>query len=274
MRGSEGEGATPAAPDPGVRLPVLCYHRVGPADPDRRSAFLTIPTEKFARQVQWLDRRGYHAIRSADWAAWCTEGKPLPPRPVLITFDDGYADVAEHALPILERHRMTAVIYLVTARLGGTNAWDEPNGYPSRRLMDADQVKHWAARGIEFGGHSRRHVNLTTLSPGELEAELRGCQDDLAALLGAPADSFAYPYGETNPAVRAATRSLFKLAVGTAEGINDARGDLHELLRTYMLPHELMVDFSSRVRRGYSVLRKVQERIRLRTRLRRLVGRG
>lgn len=257
-----------------VRLPVLCYHRVGPPDPDRRSAFLTVPTEKFAEQVRWLHRHGYHTIRSGDWAAFCAGERTLPPRPVLITFDDGYADVAEHALPVLERQGMTAVIYLVTARLGGTNGWDEANGFPLRRLMDADQVRQWAARGIEFGGHSRRHVNLTTLAPAELEAELRGNQEDLTALLGAPADSFAYPYGETNTAVRAATRAVFKLAVGTSEGINDPGRDLHDLLRTYILPHELMFDFASRVRRGYSVVRKVQGALRVRTRLRQLVGKS
>jgi peptidoglycan/xylan/chitin deacetylase (PgdA/CDA1 family) len=259
----------------GVRLPVLCYHRVGPPDPDRRSRWLTVPTEQFERQVRWLARHRYHTIRPADWVAWCREGKPLPPRPVLITFDDGYAEVAEHALPILERAGMTAVVFVVTGRLGGTNAWDEPNGYPVRRLMDGDQIRDWARRGIEFGGHSRRHVNLTKLAEHDLEEELAGCQADLTTLLGRPAASFAYPYGESNPAVRAATGALFPLAVGTDEGINDARNDLHALLRTYVFPHELMFDFASRVRRGYSVLRRVQGAIGLRTRLRRfLAGRA
>ena len=258
----------------GVRLPVLIYHRVGPADPDPRSRWLTVPTEKFARQVQRLRRRGYHAIRPAEWLAFRERGQPLPPKPILITFDDGYAEVAEHALPILAEHGLGATIFVVTGQIGGTNAWDESTGFPLRRLMSADDIRRWAARGFEFGGHSHRHRDLTALSAAELDDELATCRSELAALVGAAPVSFAYPYGAHNEAVRAATARAFGLAFGITEGLNDASADLFDLRRTYVFPDDLTVDFVSRARLGYSLLRRVQGHVRLRTRLARAFGRS
>jgi peptidoglycan/xylan/chitin deacetylase (PgdA/CDA1 family) len=256
-----------------VRLPVLIYHRVGPDDPDPRSRWLTVPTEKFDRQIAHLARAGYTAVRPADWLAYRSELRPLPSRPVLITFDDAYQDVATHAFPILARHGMTATTFVVTGQLGGTNAWDAGNGFPARRLMSAEEIKHWAKRGFEFGGHSHGHVELTKLGPAELDAELATCQRELTDLLGAPAVSFAYPYGSHDGAVRAATGRHFGAAFGVVEGINDAAADPLALFRTYVFPTDLMLDFSSRARLGFSVIRRVQERVRLRSRLSALLGR-
>jgi peptidoglycan/xylan/chitin deacetylase (PgdA/CDA1 family) len=251
----------------GTRLPVLIYHRVGPDDPDPRSRWLTVPTEKFERQVERLARQGFTGIGAADWLAFCREGKPLPKRPVLFTFDDGYADAAEHAYPILERHGWNAITFIVTGQLGGTNAWDATNAFPIRRLMTADQIRHWASKGLEFGGHSRRHVDLTNLAPAALEDEVSGCARDLAEITGRPSLSFAYPFGAHNEAVRAATRQAFPLAFGIEEGINGTAADPLDLRRTYVFPDDLMIDLDSRVRLGFSVVRRVQGAIRLRTRL-------
>jgi peptidoglycan/xylan/chitin deacetylase (PgdA/CDA1 family) len=256
-----------------TRLPVLVYHRVGPADPDPRSRWLTVPTEKFARQVERLARQGFTGIGAAHWLAFCKEGKPLPRKPVLFTFDDGYSEVAEHAFPILARHNFTAITFVVTGQLGGTNAWDETNNFPIRQLMTGEQIRHWAGRGFEFGGHSRRHVDLTKLGPDALADEVGGCARDLAELIGAPPLSFAYPFGAVNAAVKAATERSFPLAFGIVEGINPTAADPLDLRRTYVFPDDLMLDLDSRVRLGYSVIRRVQGAVRLRTRLAQLKAR-
>jgi peptidoglycan/xylan/chitin deacetylase (PgdA/CDA1 family) len=257
-----------------TELPVLLYHRVGPADPDPRSRWLTVPTEKFARQIQRLARAGYVGIGPADWLAFRRQGRPLPRKPVLITFDDAYADVAAHALPILHGHGFPATIFVVTGQVGGVNGWDDGTGLPRRTLMTAEEIRRWAGRGFDFGGHGQRHLDLTTLPADELEQELARCRDALAALLGAPPPSFAYPYGEQNNAVRAATSRFFELGFGATEGINDATADPFDVHRTYVFPTDLMIDFTSRARLGYSVLRRVQGQVRLRTRLATLFGRA
>lgn len=252
------------------QLSSLIYHRVGPADPDRRSAWLTVPTNTFERQMAWLRRLGFNAVRTSDWTAFCATGKPLPRRPVLITFDDAYEDVATYALPVLEHYRIPAVIYVPTAMVGKSNAWDEGNAFPKRRLMSEEQIRHWAARGVEFGGHGRRHVDLTTLSPAELEREVAGCQEDLTRLLGTRAPSFAYPFGAQNQAVREVTARHFDNAVGISEGRNGRGQDRMDLRRTYVLPTDLGVDFVARAALGHSPLRRLQAAVRLRSRLREL----
>jgi hypothetical protein len=104
----------------GIRLPVLLYHHIGRAH-DGAYPLLTVSPQNFEQQIKWLARRGYSAIRTADWIAWCRFGSPLPPKPVLITFDDGYEDLARHAFPVLKRHGMTATIFIVSQCVGKTN---------------------------------------------------------------------------------------------------------------------------------------------------------
>lgn len=108
----------------GMRLPVLLYHHVGPSRPGSIPG-LTVSPQRFERHVRWLARRGYTGICPSDWARWRREGKGLPHKPVLLTFDDGYEDLVEHAFPVLRRYGFGAAVYIVTGQLGGTNAWDQ-----------------------------------------------------------------------------------------------------------------------------------------------------
>jgi peptidoglycan/xylan/chitin deacetylase (PgdA/CDA1 family) len=92
----------------------------------------------------------------------------MPNKPVLITFDDGYADIAEFALPVLRRHRLAAVVFLVTDYTGKANLWSGRVGPGKLQLLTAKQIREWAGCGIEFGSHSRSHPDLTTLAPQKL----------------------------------------------------------------------------------------------------------
>src|SRR5262249_30455200 len=152
---------------------------------------LTVSPEQFDRQVRWLARWGYVGIRPSDWLRWLNEETGLPEKAVLISFDDGYADLTEHALPVLRRHGFGAVVFIVTGQVGGTNAWDEAQGSATHQLMTVDQIRYWATQGIEFGAHSRTHVDLTTLLPTKLRDEILGSRNDLMKLLGSRVISFA-----------------------------------------------------------------------------------
>jgi glycosyltransferase involved in cell wall biosynthesis/peptidoglycan/xylan/chitin deacetylase (PgdA/CDA1 family) len=250
----------------GARLPVLLYHHVGPQRPGTYPE-LTISPERFARQVLWLASRGYVGIRPSDWQAWRLGAGPLPDKPVLLTFDDGYADLADFALPVLERHGFGAAVFVVTGEVGGTNRWDEEQGAGTHRLMSADQMREWSARGIEFGAHSRAHSNLTELSDADLASELSGCASDLADLLGRPPAAFAYPYGYYDERVTERVRQTFDLAFTCDEGMNDLRTDPHVLRRTMVQPGDVWPDFGLRVRLGWSPIERLRGRLRLRTRM-------
>ena len=152
-------------------------------------------------------------------------------KPVLLTFDDAYEDLAEFALPVLRRYGFGGAVFIVTKRVGETNLWDQAQGSGLLRLMNEEQIRFWAGQGIEFGAHSRTHCDLTKLSAEELDDEVAGSKSDLAALLGSPVESFAYPFGYYNDAVRDAVRRHFAIALTTDEGINDLRSDPHLMRR-------------------------------------------
>jgi peptidoglycan/xylan/chitin deacetylase (PgdA/CDA1 family) len=258
----------------GMRLPVLLYHHVGPRKPGPCSE-LTISPARFERQAHWLARRGYTGIRPADWVRWRREGKGLPEKPILLTFDDGYADLAEYAFPVLRRLGFGAAVFLVTGQLGGTNAWDKTRGSSPHHLLTREQVRYWASQGIEFGAHSRTHADLTTLSAQELADEILGSKNDLAALLGSRACAFAFPYGSYNRAVQDCARSAFDLtflADQKNSGLNDLMTDPHLMQRTMVQPNDTLADLECRVRWGYSPFVEMRARLRWRSRWRRATG--
>ena len=253
-------------------MPVLLYHHVGPFKAGTYRE-LTVSPEKFERQVRWLARRGYVGIKPADWLNWVRDGKSLPEKPILLTFDDAYADIAEYALPILRKYGFSGTVFVVTERLGGTNTWDEAQGCGTLHLMTAEQIRYWAGQGIEFGAHSRTHAHLSKLSAAELSAEVAGSKSDLSALLGHPIVSFAYPYGDYNDAVHDLVRGEFDLAFSIEEGLNYLSGDLHLLKRSFVGPGDSLLEFALTVRRGgIRRIRDWRNKLRLRTRLRWLLG--
>ncbi len=262
----------------GMRLPVLLYHHVGPLHPGVIRG-LTVSADRFERQVRWLAGHGYKGICPADWLRWRNQGKGLPDKPILFTFDDAYEELAEFALPVLRRYGFGAAVYVVTGQLGGTNAWDEARGCGTLRLMTADQIRFWASQGIEFGAHSRTHADLTSLSPHDLTDEVVGSRDDLESILGAKVVSFAYPYGFHNQAVDDCVRKTFDLAFiadDRDEGLNHLQTDPHLLLRTMVQSNDSLFALRSRAKLGrYPLLQlktrldELRARAALRTRLRR-----
>ncbi len=265
----------------GVRLPVLLYHHVGPVHPGTIRG-LTVSPERFEQQVRWLAGHGYQGICPADWLRWRKEGKGLPDKPILFTFDDAYEELAEHALPVLRRYGFGAAVYVVTGQLGGTNAWDEAKECGTLRLMSDDQIRFWASQGIEFGAHSRTHADLTSLSPEELSDEVVGSREDLEAVLGSKVVSFAYPYGFHNQAVDDCVRKAFDLAFiadDHDEGLDHLQTDPHLLLRTMVQPDDSLLALRFRAKWGHNPMLDFKNgvddlrgRIALRTRLRRALG--
>jgi peptidoglycan/xylan/chitin deacetylase (PgdA/CDA1 family) len=255
-----------------TRLPVLLYHHVGPVRPQTHLS-LTVSPAAFARQVRCLARKGYQGISPSDWLRWRFDGKGLPEKPVLLTFDDGYTDLVQFAFPVLEEHGFKAAVYVVTERMGGTNTWDEVRGGGCHRLLTADQIQFWVKRGIEFGAHSRTHADLTTLQQQELDDEILGSKSDLEHLLGRRVVSFAYPFGFHNPRVVERARCAFDLAFGITpheRGINHLLTDPLLLQRSMVQTTDSVLDVASRVAWGYSPIQSLRTRLRLRTRTKRL----
>lgn len=192
-------------------VPILMYHRVGRlptvADP---YADLTVRPRAFREQMEWLARHGFHAITEQQLFDALEWGRPaLPPRPVLVTFDDGYADVLWNAEPVLHRLHMPATAFVVTDRVGGR----DPSflTWPDLRDLERD--------GFAIGSHTVHHFDLTTLSRAEAWSELTRSREALRSSLGSPIYWFSYPAGAENRAViRLVRRAGYLLAVTTRRG--------------------------------------------------------
>lgn len=248
---------------------TLLYHSVGQARPGAYPD-LTISPEKFERQISWLARHGYAGICPAEWLEWRKLGRGLHKKPILITFDDAYADIDEYALPVLRHFGFGAAVFVVTARIGETSVWDETLGYPALPLMSAGQIRYWAGQGIEFGSHSRTHADLTTLPTEALTTEIVTSRDELASLVICPVTAFAYPFGAYNDAVRGIVQSSFALAFTADNGLNWRQTDPHLLRRIQVKPNQSMLAFSLLVRFGVHW----RSKLALRTRVKRAFGVG
>lgn len=252
--------------DFGRRLPVLMYHHVGPPQADSEPA-LFVSAGRFEVHLRYLAERGYMAIRPSDWTAWIREGKPLPAKAVLLTFDDAIADLHQYVFPLLEQYGFPAVVYVPTNCVGKGNLWNVSQGYKWRPCLTAEQIRYWSTRGIEFGAHSRNHPDLTQLAEPELEDEVAGSQSDLERITGLPVNTFAYPYGPYNAAAAACVERHFDLGFTTDEGVNTLGTGRALLRRVTVFDWDTLFEFGLMLRWGWSPIRKLRGRLRIRTRL-------
>jgi peptidoglycan/xylan/chitin deacetylase (PgdA/CDA1 family) len=197
------------------------YHRVG-ALPIRAPAItkaLTVPSRTFAAQMRWLHASGFHAITQGQLLGASLLGLPLPRRPILITFDDGYRDVLWNAAPLLHRLRMPATMYVITDRVDGND--------PS--FVTWSELRRLERLGFDIGSHTVHHVDLTRDSPEAAAAELVVSKRTLEQRLGRAVPWFAYPLGRVDRRVAAAVaRAGYLLAVTTRPGaVQMNRLELH-----------------------------------------------
>jgi peptidoglycan/xylan/chitin deacetylase (PgdA/CDA1 family) len=178
---------------------IFMYHGVADADEDPNQ--LCVSPARFAEQMAWLARRGLRGVGIAELVDAMRAGRQRGL--VGLTFDDGYTNVLETALPVLRQHGFGATAYIISDRLGGTNEWDEG---PVWQLMTGGQVRELAAAGIEIGSHAATHMRLAGASPAQLTAEISESRISLGALLGTEIRGFAFPYGSMDAASRQAVR--------------------------------------------------------------------
>jgi peptidoglycan/xylan/chitin deacetylase (PgdA/CDA1 family) len=211
----------------GAAMPmVLMYHSITPYEEDPYR--ITVDPARFERQMRWLRRRGLRGVSMRELvSAWRSgQARGL----IGLTFDDGYADFFDYALPVLTRYGFGATAFPVAGLLGGHNDWD-PDG-PRKPLMTAAQVRQIAEAGIEIGSHSLRHVSLPGTSATELAAETAESRAILQDASGQDVTGFCYPWGYVDAATVDAVRSA-GYSYGCAIWRTPETG-LHALTRAYV----------------------------------------
>jgi peptidoglycan/xylan/chitin deacetylase (PgdA/CDA1 family) len=196
-------------------MAILTYHAVNP----EWQSPLSVAQDRFESHCAWLSRR--HRVVPADEAAGriVSSGK-LPSKIASITFDDGYEDLYDNALPALARHDLGGTVFLVSATLTDNLSveWvNSPPGEPLRTLR-LEQILEMQEAGVSFGSHSRIHHDLPELTDEECERDLKDSKEALEDLIGRQVSLLAYPRGLHDERVRgAAMRAGYSYAFGSSK---------------------------------------------------------
>ena len=169
-----------------VLVPIILYHRIA-ISPINSQYY--VPPEKFDEEMKLLHDWGYTTITTELLIKAINEGADLPPRPILITFDDGHLNNYTTAFPIMKKYGFTGVLYIVANYMGAD------------QYMNADQIKEMASAGWEVGSHSVNHLDLTSLEPERQRYEVVDSRTILEEKLGVPILTIAYPFGISNSSV-------------------------------------------------------------------------
>jgi peptidoglycan/xylan/chitin deacetylase (PgdA/CDA1 family) len=246
-------------PQPGG-LRILLYHRVADGDDP-----LALAPRRFAEQMGHLAAEGYRVLDLVAALALLWRGV-VPERTVALTFDDGFADVAEQALPVLERHGFRATVFVTTGVVDGRVSFPWCDS-PQPRVLGWDEVVDLDRRGtLRFEAHTVSHPSLLALDEAAAAAEIGGSRAELAERLGRPVTAFAYPaglYGERER--RLVVEAGFSAAVSCEPGVNRLGGDPFTLRRRQIDARDRLLDFRAKLAGGHDTplpLRNVYRRLR------------
>lgn len=240
-----------------TRIPILMYHRIASVPGERNS----LPPEKFKEQLDYLKNRGYNTISLNDLYLHYTEQAPIPPKPVILTFDDGYEDNYSIALPLLRERNMKAIVFPIANWVGQENKWENFN-HAITRTMDWDQLREWKHAGMEIGSHTLEHPFLTQCDAIGLKWELVDSKLVLEERLGSKMDFLCYPYGFfDDKTIVAAKKAGYKGAMAIYDKVPLWQQDLFALPRIPIPAKQPLWEFALKVGKFHIIfilLRKLE----------------
>lgn len=205
-------------------MSVLMYHYLSEPPPgaNRYRRDLSVSPALFEQHLAYLRDQGYESITFYDLLYHLTQGKPLPEKPVIITFDDGYRDNYDNAFPLLQKYGFSATFFVLT----------EPTNENSGDYMTWDQLREMAAGGMDIECHARVHENLTENDPDRLVWQVLGCREAIEAQLGQRPRFVAYPSGHYDDRVIAMFASdHYWGGITTRQGSEQRSDQLWEIQR-------------------------------------------
>jgi len=214
-------------------VPILAYHSIsenlfGKLDPYHQ---INTSAQVFSEQMKWLRRSGYRAIHLAEMLGALESGDDLS-KTVVLTFDDGYQDFYTEAFPVLKQCGFAATVFLVSGRVRDSAICFEGADYLTWR-----EIRELRANGISFGSHTVTHADFRSLGPEQIEYELGCSKETIEQEIGAPVESFSYPFtlpSEDREFVRYLADTLENL--GYANGVSSAIGRARRSHARFFLP--------------------------------------
>jgi peptidoglycan/xylan/chitin deacetylase (PgdA/CDA1 family) len=208
------------------RFPILTFHAI-----DDRPSVISFPPALFECSMTRLYHDGYRTVGLSELAGRLCRGSSFPERSFVITFDDGYRSVHDEAFPILQRLGFSATVFL---SVGQNSERADSTRLPSmceRLMLSWREIKEMHQSGIEFGGHTLTHPDLTRLPAELLEAEVIGGTRVIEDALGSKVDTFAYPFGRYNDRCRELVRRHFICACSDKLGLLHKTSDPYAMER-------------------------------------------
>ncbi len=209
-------------------VPVFMLHKI--ALPPRQAVdpFDYMAPDELDRKLGELRHAGFSPVTLDDFVS----RRARTGDSFVLTFDDGYRNVVQQAIPVLARHGVKAIQFLVVDRLGRDNDWDVAKGEVNEPLMTRDEVQEWLANGHAIGSHTSSHPNLKRLSPDQAREEISGSRKRLEDIFGVPVNHFSYPSGKFNDSISEIVREAGYQSACTVEfGVNSDSTPLFRLNR-------------------------------------------
>jgi peptidoglycan/xylan/chitin deacetylase (PgdA/CDA1 family) len=230
-------------PDGVVRqaiLPILMYHYVSDPPPDagplRRD--LSVSPTAFEAQLRYFREAGYTSVTLYDLVMYLQIGQPLPPRPILFTFDDGYSDHYHNAFPLLKRYGFVGTFFVIT-------------GFADERrpeYLSWDQVREMGAAGMEFGAHSYTHPDLRDQSMDYLVWQTLGPKQALEERVTRPVIAFCYPFGwYDEQTIRVIESAGYWIGMTTQQGMLHRSDERYEIKRVRVRGSDTVRDLANRI---------------------------
>lgn len=242
------------------RAAVLTYHSL-----DESGSVLSTSPCLFAEQMRVLTESGVRIVPLADLPGLMATA-PTDAPVVALTFDDGFRSVVDHALPVLVDHDFPATVFVVSSYCGRTNAWPSQPAHVARQpLLGWADLRDLGRAGVSTGCHTRTHPDLRHLTATELSEEVAGAKAQIEDALGAPVETFAYPYGMYDRRVRALVTDHFSLACATTLGFVASASDRYAIERLdmyYLRRSPLLARLFTPSVRGYLGFRRILRDIR------------
>jgi peptidoglycan/xylan/chitin deacetylase (PgdA/CDA1 family) len=209
-------------------VPILLYHSIS-RDPIQWIRPFTVTPETFRRHLDVVAESGATPLTVSAFVAAVAGGATLPPRPVLITFDDGFADFYDEALPALLERNIDSTLYVTTGFVSARAGAEESRG---AQMLDWEQLAKVSAAGVEIGAHGHSHAQLDAIPTSRAAAEISHCRSLLEDRLQGEITSFAYPHGYSSPRVRRLVRQAgYRSACGVKNTFSSTRDDRFALAR-------------------------------------------
>jgi len=232
-----------------IRIPILLYHRVDQEAVKKRRPFCVHPDD-FKQQMEWLKQQGFQTISLNAFHRYYTQGEPVPAKPIIVTFDDGFYCNYSRVYPIMKELDYTATIFLATdlMRSEGEKGFEAYDGF-----MNWNEIRKMQCDGFSFEAHGCSHQALPTLSLEKAEHEIRESRKIIKKMLNTEVDFYCYPYGQANGEIhRIVEKCGYKGACGPTFYGEDGPHNWYSIGRAEILWGDSLNTFKFKVEHGLS----------------------